>query len=108
MIVASLEKISAFAPLPIRIMAGIAFILHGLPKFENLQGTQGFFASVGIPADLALLIGLLEVIGGVLLIVGIVTRITSTLFIIEMIGAVLIVKSGNGFIEKEDMKSIYY
>ena len=49
-----LEKISAFAPLPIRIMAGIAFIIHGLPKFENLQGTQGFFASVGIPADLAL------------------------------------------------------
>ena len=80
-----------------RIMAVIAFIFHGLPKFENLQGTQGFFASVGIPADLALVIGLLEVIGGVLLIVGIVTRITSILFIIEMIGAVLIVKSGNGF-----------
>jgi len=91
------EKISAFAPLPIRLMAGIAFIIHGLPKFENLQGTQGFFASVGIPADLALLIGLLEVIGGILLILGIVTRITSILFIIEMIGAVLIVKAGNSF-----------
>ncbi len=92
-----LEKISAFAPLPIRVMAGIAFIIHGLPKFENLQGTQGFFASVGIPAELALLIGLLEVIGGILLILGIVTRITSILFIIEMVGAVLIVKAGNGF-----------
>ena len=92
-----LEKISAFAPLPIRIMAGIAFIIHGLPKFENLQGTQGFFASVGIPADLALLIGLLEVIGGVLLIVGLLTRIASILFIIEMIGAILIVKAGNSF-----------
>jgi len=78
-------------------MAGIAFIIHGLPKFENLQGTQGFFASVGIPAELALLIGLLEVIGGILLILGIVTRITSILFIIEMVGAVLIVKAGNGF-----------
>ncbi len=92
-----LEKISAFAPLPIRIMAGIAFIIHGLPKFENLQGTQGFFASVGIPADLALLIGLLEVIGGVLLIVGLLTRIASILFIIEMIGAILVVKAGNSF-----------
>jgi putative oxidoreductase len=92
-----LEKISAFAPLPIRIMAGIAFIIHGLPKFENLQGTQGFFASVGIPAELALLIGLLEVIGGILLIVGLVTRITAILFIIEMIGAILIVKAGNSF-----------
>ncbi|ALI34893.1 Putative oxidoreductase CatD [Candidatus Nitrosocosmicus oleophilus] len=92
-----LEQISAFAPLPVRIIAGIAFILHGLPKFENLQGTQGFFASVGIPADLALLIGLLEVIGGVLLIVGLLTRITSILFTIEMICAVLIVKADNSF-----------
>ena len=78
-------------------MAGIAFIIHGLPKFENLQGTQGFFASVGIPADLALLIGLLEVIGGVLLIVGLLTRITAILFTIEMICTVLIVKADNGF-----------
>ncbi|MDN5847657.1 MAG: DoxX family protein [Candidatus Nitrosocosmicus sp.] len=92
-----IEKISGFAALPIRIMAGIAFILHGLPKFDNLQGTQGFFASVGIPADLALLIGLLEVVGGILLIVGLVTRITAILFTIEMICAILIVKSGNGF-----------
>ncbi|MDN5847548.1 MAG: DoxX family protein [Candidatus Nitrosocosmicus sp.] len=92
-----LEKISAFSPFPIRIIAGIAFIFHGLPKFENLQGTQGFFASVGIPAELALVIGLLEVIGGVLLIIGLVTRIASILFIIEMIGAILIVKAGNGF-----------
>ena len=92
-----LEQISALAPLPVRIIAGIAFILHGLPKFENLQGTQGFFASVGIPADLALLIGLLEVIGGILLIVGLLTRITSILFTIEMICTVLIVKADNGF-----------
>lgn len=93
----SLQKISTFAPLPIRIIAGIAFILHGLPKFENLQGTQGFFASIGLPAELALLIGLLEVIGGILLIVGFVTRITSILFIIETIGIILILKAGNSF-----------
>lgn len=78
-------------------MAGVAFILHGLPKFNDLQGTQGFFTSVGIPADLALLIGLLEVVGGILLIVGLITRITSILFVVEMICAILIVKSGNGF-----------
>ncbi|TVP41178.1 DoxX family protein [Candidatus Nitrosocosmicus arcticus] len=92
------EKISAFAPLPIRIMAGIAFIVHGLPKFENLPGTQGFFGSVGIPPELALIIGILEVIGGIVLILGVFTRIASILFIIEMAGAVLIVKAGNGLI----------
>lgn len=56
-VVMYLQKVSTFAPLPIRIMAGVAFIFHGLPKFENLQGTQGFFASVGIPAELAMIIG---------------------------------------------------
>lgn len=94
----SLLKISTFAPLPIRIMAGIAFILHGLPKFENLQGTLGFFASVGIPPELAIVVGLLEVIGGVLLLLGLVTRITAILFIIEMICAILIIKAGNSFL----------
>ncbi len=93
----NLEKVSSFAPLPIRVLAGTAFIMHGLPKFENTQGTQGFFGSVGIPPELALPIALLEVIGGIALILGIFTRITAILFAIEMALATLIVKSGNGF-----------
>lgn len=92
----NLEKVSAFAPLPIRVMAGVVLIAHGLPKFENLQGVQGFFGSVGIPPELALPIALLEVIGGIVLIIGILTRITSILFIIQMAGIVLIVKAGVG------------
>lgn len=41
---------------------------------------------------LAVLIGLLGVIGGILLLVGVVTRITAALFVIEMIDVTLIVK----------------
>ena len=76
-----------FEPLPIRILAGIAFIVHGLPKFQD--------------ALLAVLIGLLEVIGGILLLVGVVTRITAALFVIEMIGVTLIVKISKAL--REDM-----
>lgn len=96
----SLEKISDFAPSPIRIIAGIVFIAHGLPKFQNIQGTQSFFASSGIPPELVLPVGLLEVIGGSMLIVGLLSRITSILFIIEMIGVVLLVKLQNGLTGK--------
>lgn len=92
----NLEKVSAFAPLPIRVMAGVVLIAHGLPKFENLQGVQGFFSSVGIPPELALPIALLEVIGGIVLILGILTRIASILFIIQMAAIVLIIKAGGG------------
>ena len=69
------KKLLMFGPLPIRILAGITFIAHGLPKFENIAGTQDFFGSIGLPPELALPIGLLEVIGGTFLIVGVLTRV---------------------------------
>jgi len=92
------KRLLTLGPLPIRILAGILFIAHGLPKFEDMGGTQGFFGSVGIPPELAVPIGLLEVIGGIFLLVGVVTRITAVLFIIEMIGVTLIVKLSKGFV----------
>src|ERR687888_751596 len=59
------EKLAQYGPLPIRILAGTAFIIHGLPKLSNIAGTEHFFANmVGLPAALAIPVGLLEVIGG--------------------------------------------
>jgi putative oxidoreductase len=94
----NITTIASFAPLPIRIMAGIAFIIHGLPKLEGVDKTQGFFGSLGLPPELALPVGLLEVIGGFALILGIATRIASVLFIIEMTGAILAAKITKGFV----------
>ena len=90
--------------LPIRILAGIAFIIAGLPKFENIAGTQGFFGSVGLPPELAIPIGLLEVIGGIFLLIGVVTRIAAALFIIEMIGVIVLVKISKGFVEGYELE----
>ena len=87
-----------FGPLPIRILDGITFIANGLQKFQDVAGTQGFFGNIGLPPELALPIGLLEVIGGIFLLVGVVTRITAALFIIDMIGATLLVKISKGFV----------
>ena len=96
----------AYGPLPIRILAGITFLAHGLPKFENIAGTQDFFGSVGLPPELALPIGLLEVIGGIFLLVGVVTRIAPALFIIEMIGAIFLVKLPDGFVGGYELESL--
>jgi putative oxidoreductase len=92
------RKLLMFGPLPIRVLAGITFLAHGLPKFENITGTQGFFGSVGLPPELAILIGLLEIIGGIFLLVGVVTRIAAALLIIDMIGAIFLVKISKGFV----------
>jgi putative oxidoreductase len=92
------QKLFAYGPLPIRILAGITLIIHGLPKLSNVAGSEVFFGKMGLPPDLAMLIGLLEVIGGVALIVGILTRIASILFIIEMLGATIVAKLPKGFV----------
>ena len=92
------QKLFAYGPLPIRILAGITFIVHGLPKLSNIAGSEIFFGKIGLPPDLAMLIGLLEVIGGIALLVGILTRIASCLFIIEMIGSTIVAKLSKGFV----------
>lgn len=73
--------------------------IHGIPKLTNIAGTEHFFANmVGLPAAMALPVGLLEVVGGVALLVGILTRVASILFIIEMTGSTIVAKLPRGFV----------
>lgn len=88
----------------LRAVVGVLFIVHSQVKFST--GFGGFLTSLGLPAELALLVGLLELIGGILLIVGVLTRISSSLLAIDMLGAIFYVKkakafSGNGGVELE-------
>ena len=97
------KKLTAYGPLPIRIVAGIAFIVYGLPKLSSIAATQNLFSHMmGLPAAMALPIGLLEVIGGIAILTGILTRITAILFIIEMIGATIIILP-KGFVHGYDL-----
>jgi putative oxidoreductase len=59
---------------------------------------EGFFGNIGLPPELAIPIGLLEVLGGFALIIGVVTRIASILFFMEMIGAIIMTKLSEGFV----------
>jgi len=93
------EKLMKYGPLPIRVLTGIIFIAHGTPKLVNISGTQHFFShALGFPPEMAVIIALLEVIGGFALLFGILTRVSAILFIIEMIGATLAVKLSKGFV----------
>ncbi|MDH4062505.1 MAG: DoxX family protein [Aquincola sp.] len=55
-----------------RILLALMFVLSGVSKLTGLEGTAGYIASVGLPAAqvLAAGAGVLEVVAGVLLIVG--------------------------------------
>ena len=91
-------QLMKFGPLPIRILAGLTLLLHGLPKITDLTGVQSFFPNLGLPPELAIPVTFLEVIGGLAILFGILTRIASGLFMIEMIGAVVVAKLAKGFV----------
>ena len=75
----------------LRSTIGVIFILHGLPKFN--EGFLGFLTgTVGLPAEMQIPIALAEVIPGILLIIGIMTRISSSLLAIIGLGAIFHVK----------------
>ena len=94
----------AIAPYSIpllRILVGITFLLTGLPKIAGLAGFTGFVASLGLPLPgfIAVIVAVMEVFGGLLLIVGLGTRWISLWYVFEMIVTTLLVKMPNvGFI----------
>jgi putative oxidoreductase len=62
-----------------RLLLALIFILSGLGKLGAPEATQGYIASVGIPLPMLsyLITIVVEVIGGLLLLVGYQTRIAS-------------------------------
>ena len=82
-------------------------MIHGLPKLLDIPGTQNSFTNMGLPPELAIIIGLLEFIGGLAILLGILTRIAAGLLAIDMIGAILLVKLSKGFIGGYELDLLY-
>ena len=82
-------------------MLGLVFIVHGYMKlFGGIEGTASFFTSLGIPlaSIFAYVVGIVEFFGGILLVLGILTSLTSILLIIDMVVATLLVHLPKGFV----------
>ena len=83
-------------------------MMHGIPKLLDIPETQNSFANMGLPPELAIIIGLLEFIGGLAILLGILTRIAAGLLAINMIGAILQVKLSKGFIGGFELDLLYF
>jgi putative oxidoreductase len=77
-----------------RLMAGGVFLSEGLLKFVYTNQGVGRFTKIGLPAPelTATFVGSLEIVGGLLLIAGLFTRVIAIPFIIEMVVAILTTK----------------
>lgn len=62
-----------------RVLLSIIFILAGFAKLTAISGTAGWFASIGLPLPTVttVVVGLVEVVGGLAILVGFQTRIAA-------------------------------
>lgn len=92
---------SMFAPTVLRVALGVVFAVHGYQKLfvQGFDGVAGFFAGLGIPAAMffAYIVTLLEFVGGILLILGVLVRGVAVLLVVDMLVATLLVHLPNGF-----------
>jgi putative oxidoreductase len=84
----------------LRIILGFLFAAHGWQKFNEftIAGTQASFAKMGVPAAeiAAPAVAVLELAGGIALVVGILTRVVAALLAVDMLGALSLVHAPAG------------
>ena len=75
-----------------RVLLSAMFILAGFSKLTAIGGTAGWFASIGLPFPtvVTVLVGLLELVGGLAILVGFQTRIAALALAAFTVAATLI------------------
>ncbi len=93
------DQLTANGTALLRVTLGVAAISHGLLKVFvfTLPGTVAFFESLGLPGFLAYITALVEIVGGLALVVGFQTRLVSLAMIPILLGAFW-AHSGNGWV----------
>lgn len=81
-----------FRPLALtllRLAVGVVFLYHGSVKVNNFAATASSFVHMGFPGWVGYIIGPLEAIGGILLILGLFSRLFGLLLAGDMLVALL-------------------
>jgi len=82
----------------LRSALGVIFILHGISKFN--PGFAENLPNMGLPAEMQIPIALAELIPGILLIIGVLSRLSASLISIIMLGAIFMVKGASSITGK--------
>ncbi len=96
------KSLAPFVEPAIRVTAGLLLVPHGSQKLfgwfggYGLEATGQFFESIGYPASMALVVGLVEFVGGILLALGLGTRIAAGL-IAGFLAVAVVQHSSAGF-----------
>lgn len=100
------ETAAQWSPVFVRLALGIPMVISGVGKVfaigskaMGISGFAGFLASLGVPLPTiaAWGVGLLELVGGILLLVGLFVRIASVVIAINMLVATILYHLPNGY-----------
>ncbi len=102
----SLGQFAGLAPVIVRVVVGIVMFAHGLQKLRGPGPTgfgQGALAGLGVPLPVffGYLVTFGELLGGLALIAGLLTRFLALALTVQLIGAILLVKINVGLIGQE-------
>jgi putative oxidoreductase len=97
-------KLAALGLLIIRLVIGLLLVGHGAQKLFGMfggygpKGTGGWMESVGIKPGVAMAVvaGLMELIGGAMFAAGLLTPVAAILIALTMLGAIVKVHGPNG------------
>ena len=89
-----LDRFSWVGPLAVRLSLGAVFIGTGWGKLHNLEQVTSFFTELGIPfpAAQAAMVSGVELVGGTLILLGLVTRLAALPLMATMAVAILTAK----------------
>ncbi|WP_227356821.1 DoxX family protein [Haladaptatus salinisoli] len=99
-----------WGPLLIRVAVGLVVLVHGVgklfavgPAAMPVSKFAGFLAGLGLPfaSPLAWVVAVVEVGGGLLLLLGLFTRITALVLAVEMVVATALVHLPKGYSDSE-------
>jgi putative oxidoreductase len=88
-----------------RLLLGVVLIAHGWDKVvtNGIGATAEAFAGMGVPLApvSAAFAGIVELVGGALILAGAATALVGVLVALDMLGAALLVHVGNGIIASD-------
>ena len=98
----ALHRLQDLAPLALRLGLGIVFVVHGVSKLNGgpATGFGSLLTGLGVPAPslFAWLVTIAELVGGIMLLVGLLTRVVTLPLIATLVGAIVLVKLDVGII----------
>ena len=98
---ARIAGLAKWGMLPLRVAVGLVFLMHGAQKLFvfGVAGTTDIMAKLGLPVPMlcALIVIIVELVGGAAILLGAFTRLAGALLAFEMIVAILVARLHGGF-----------